>query len=145
LRRGRVLVVGDAAGLLEPWTREGISYALRSGLWAGEVAAGPDDVAEYDRRVARELVPEMIAGRRLLDVYARHPMLVHGAMATPLGWRAFQAFCRGELSMARVVRRPGIRAAVSLLGGRQSHPGLIPAQRAVSRGRSSRQEQDQRV
>ncbi|MCS5719944.1 geranylgeranyl reductase family protein [Herbiconiux sp. CPCC 205763] len=40
LRRGRVLVAGDAAGLLEPWTREGISFALRSGAWAGAAAAG---------------------------------------------------------------------------------------------------------
>jgi geranylgeranyl reductase family protein len=39
LRRGRVLVAGDAAGLLEPWTREGISFALRSGTLAG--APGP--------------------------------------------------------------------------------------------------------
>ncbi|WP_368496487.1 FAD-dependent monooxygenase [Herbiconiux sp. A18JL235] len=39
VRRGRVLVAGDAAGLLEPWTREGISFALRSGGWAGEAAA----------------------------------------------------------------------------------------------------------
>ena len=31
LGQDRVLVAGDAAGLLEPWTREGISYALRSG------------------------------------------------------------------------------------------------------------------
>jgi hypothetical protein len=31
LQRGRVLVCGDAAGLLEPWTREGISFAL--GCW----------------------------------------------------------------------------------------------------------------
>ena len=30
LRKGRVLLAGDAAGLLEPWTREGISFALRS-------------------------------------------------------------------------------------------------------------------
>ncbi len=39
LRRGAVLVAGDAAGLLEPWTREGISFALRSGRLAGEAAA----------------------------------------------------------------------------------------------------------
>jgi flavin-dependent dehydrogenase len=118
MRRGRVLVAGDAAGLLEPWTREGISYALRSGSWAGEVAAAGTDLAAYERRVAEELRPEMIAGRRLLTLNARHPALVHLAMATPPGWRAFQTFCRGELSMARVVRRRGIRAAVSLLGGR---------------------------
>jgi geranylgeranyl reductase family protein len=39
VRRGRVIVAGDAAGLLEPWTREGISFALRSGTLAGAAAA----------------------------------------------------------------------------------------------------------
>jgi len=121
LRKGRVLVVGDAAGLLEPWTREGISYALRSGSWAGRVAAeakDPADLADYDNEVAQRLLPEMAAGRRLLRVFAKHPTLVHGAMATPLGWRAFESFCRGELSMASVLKRLPIRAAVNLLGGR---------------------------
>jgi geranylgeranyl reductase family protein len=121
LRKGRVLVVGDAAGLLEPWTREGISYALRSGTWAGEVAAAAVDPAElvaYDRKVTEGLVPEMVAGRRLLRLFAKHPRLVHLAMGTPLGWRAFQSFCRGELSMANVLKRPAIHAAVNLLGGR---------------------------
>ena len=120
LRKGRVIVVGDAAGLVEPWTREGISYALRSGTWAGEVAArarGPEDLGEYETLVERHLAPEMAAGRRLLRVFARHPRLMHAAMGMPLGWRAFQAFCQGELSMANVMRRPGIRLAVGLLGG----------------------------
>jgi flavin-dependent dehydrogenase len=120
LRRGRVLVVGDAAGLLEPWTREGISYALRSGSWAGEIAARaatPAELAEYDTRVADRLAPEMAAGRRLLNVFAKHPAMVHAAMATPLGWRAFEAFCRGELSMANVVRRLPIHLALRLVGG----------------------------
>jgi flavin-dependent dehydrogenase len=112
-----VLVAGDAAGLLEPWTREGISYALRSGGWAGAAAAS-GSLDDYATRVREHLVPEMVAGRRLLNVYAKHPHLVHAAMATPLGWRAFQAFCRGDFSMASVVRRPGIHAAVSLMGGR---------------------------
>jgi hypothetical protein len=59
----------------------------------------------------------MAAGRRLLRVFAKHPALVHAAMATPLGWRAFESFCRGELGMADVLKRTPIRAAVSLLGG----------------------------
>ncbi len=121
LRKGRVLVVGDAAGLLEPWTREGISYALRSGTWAGEVAASsrtPADLAEYDQRVHSELVPEMAAGRRLLQVFTKHPRLMHTAFATPMGWRAFQSYCQGRLSMATVIRRPSVATAVNLLGGR---------------------------
>lgn len=40
LGRGRVLVAGDAAGLLEPWTREGISFALRPGCPAPGPGAG---------------------------------------------------------------------------------------------------------
>lgn len=122
LRRGRVLVVGDAAGLLEPWTREGISYALRSGTWAGEIAARAVDQGEsaldgYTTLVRKHLLPEMAAGRRLLNVYAAHRHLVHAAMATPIGWRAFESFCRGELSTANVLKRPAIRAAVKLFNG----------------------------
>jgi geranylgeranyl reductase family protein len=117
LVKDRVMVVGDAAGLLEPWTREGISYALRSGTWAGEVAAGGGELTAYGKKIEQELMPEMTAGRHLLEVYVRHPNLVHASMATPLGWRAFQAFCRGELSMARVLRSSGIHAAVRMLGG----------------------------
>ncbi len=115
LRRGRVIVAGDAAGLLEPWTREGISYALRSGSWAGAAAAS-GDLAAYERQVAAELVPEMTAGRRLLDLFSKRPMLIHFAMTTPIGWRAFEMFCRGELAMANVINRRGIHAAVKLLG-----------------------------
>ncbi|MDR6323848.1 geranylgeranyl reductase family protein [Actinoplanes couchii] len=115
VRRGRVLVAGDAAGLLEPWTREGISYALRSGKWAGTVAARHDDLAEYDRLIATGLSPEMAAGRRLLGLFGRHPGLVHALMASPPGWRVFAAFCRGEVSLARVLRHRAVRAAVTLL------------------------------
>jgi hypothetical protein len=75
------------------------------------------ELSEYDQQVHRQLVPGMAAGRRLLRVFAKHPRLIHAAMATPLGWRAFVHFCRGELAMAEVVRRPSVRAAVSLLGG----------------------------
>jgi geranylgeranyl reductase family protein len=123
LRRDRVLVVGDAAGLLEPWTREGISYALRSGSWAGEVAAraveqGPAGLDGYVTLVRKHLLPEMAAGRRLLAVFSAHRRLVHAAMGTPMGWSAFQQFCRDDLSMASVLQRRGIHAAVSLLGAR---------------------------
>jgi flavin-dependent dehydrogenase len=124
LRNGRVLVVGDAAGLLEPWTREGISYALRSGIWAGQAAAEIKDnnnietLSAYERSVAGELQPEMIAGRRLLGAFARHPSIVHKAMSSALGWRAFSGFCRGDFSMSGALGRPMVRAALRLLGSR---------------------------
>jgi geranylgeranyl reductase family protein len=107
VRRGAVLVAGDAAGLLEPWTREGISYALRSGLAAGEAAAGGDEasLAGYEAYVARELEPEQRAGARLLRVFERAPGAIHLLMTrTGVGARRFVRFCRGEVGL-RVLHR----------------------------------------
>jgi geranylgeranyl reductase family protein len=115
VRRGRVLVVGDAAGLLEPWTREGISFALRSGAAAGAAAAS-GDLARYERELDAVLVPEMRAGRRLLAAYARHPGAFHAALATPPGWRSFARFCRGEGTVGALAARLPIRIAVAALG-----------------------------
>lgn len=104
LRRGQVLVAGDAAGLLEPWTREGISFALRSGVAAGEAAAcGTDDeLAAYEEFVARELEPEQRSGERLLRLFERAPAAAHLAITrTARGARFFVRFCRGEVHLAR--------------------------------------------
>ena len=115
LRRGRVLVAGDAAGLLEPWTREGISFALRSGALAGAAAAG--DITAYDGAVERELGPEMTAGREALRVFTRHPGTVHTVMrALPGMWDLFVRLVSGETSLPEQLARRRIRALVHLLG-----------------------------
>jgi geranylgeranyl reductase family protein len=114
LSQGRVLVAGDAAGLLEPWTREGISYALRSGLLAGRAAAAGQP-ARYVADVEATLVPEMLAGQRLLAAFARHPGTFHTALATPPGWRTFTRFCASDVAFARTLQRPAARLAISVL------------------------------
>ncbi len=61
LRRGRVLLVGEAAGLVNPFTGEGIDYALESGVLAGEclghcMATGDWSeraLSRYERRLRR--------------------------------------------------------------------------------------------
>ena len=117
LRRGQVIVAGDAAGLLEPWTREGISFALRSGELAGRAAAC-DSLDGYVAEVHRTLVPEMLAGARLLAAFTRRPAAFHASLATPPGWYAFSRFCRSELSFAAAMRYPPVRAAISALAAR---------------------------
>ncbi len=107
VRRGPVLVAGDAAGLLEPWTREGISFALRSGAAAGAAAAdavgGDDDaLARYDAVIARDLEPEQRAGARLLRLFERAPRAVHLALTrSRRGARFFVRFCRGTATLVR--------------------------------------------
>lgn len=117
LRRGSVLVCGDAAGLLEPWTREGISFALRSGTLAGAAAAG--DLDGYAPAVERTLGAEMAAGALLHTALARRPRLVHTGIArTGLGWSAFVRVARGEATLAGALRhrpvRLGLRALAAL-------------------------------
>ncbi|MER7177018.1 geranylgeranyl reductase family protein [Streptomyces mesophilus] len=127
LSRGRVLVCGDAAGLLEPWTREGISYALRSGRLAGEwavrIAEAQDAVdarrqaLNYAFAVKAGLGVEMNMGRRVLTLFERRPGMLHAAI-TGLrpAWNAFVRIVQGSTSLAEIVRtHPMARRAVSAL------------------------------
>ena len=123
--RGRVLVAGDAAGLLEPWTREGISFALRSGTLAGTAAAQASAstdpghlglaLGQYRAALEQDLIPEMAAGRRLLAAFSRHPGAFHTGLATTKGWRIFAGFCRSEATWQALVRHRQARMALSLL------------------------------
>lgn len=115
LSRGRVLVCGDAAGLLEPWTREGISFALRSGRLAGEWAvrvAEAHDAVEARRQalnyafaIKAGLGAEMEVGARLLRIFTRRPAMFHAALTgfRP-AWKVFARFTRGAVSLPEVVR-----------------------------------------
>ncbi|MFR9675687.1 geranylgeranyl reductase family protein [Streptomyces sp. TR06-5] len=115
LSRGRVLVCGDAAGLLEPWTREGISFALRSGRLAGEWAvriAEAYDAVEARRQalnytfaVKAGLGVEMGIGHRMYQVFRRRPGLLHAALTgfRP-AWNAFARITRGSTSLTEIVR-----------------------------------------
>ena len=122
LRKGRVIVAGDAAGLLEPWTREGISFALRSGALAGEAAAkacaagSPDQALDgYARAIDQGLGAEMRASRVLLTAFTRHTRTFHKGLSTAQGWRLFERICRSELPYPQLIRKPAAKVALSVL------------------------------
>jgi geranylgeranyl reductase family protein len=116
LGSGRILLAGDAGGLLEPWTREGISFALRSGTLAGQAAtSGEDPVTVYSASIAEHLTPEMAAGRRLLSAFQRHPWVFHNALRTRPGWRAFSSMCEGRLTFASALGIAPLRAGIGLI------------------------------
>jgi geranylgeranyl reductase family protein len=114
LHRGSVLVAGDAAALLEPWTREGISFALRSGRLAGEAAA-KRRLPDYPREIARVLEPEMAAGRALMPAFAAAPALFHAMLAGP-GFPVFRRLVEGRTTFARQLRRPGVERLIQVAG-----------------------------
>lgn len=114
LRKGQVIVAGDAAGLLDPWTREGISFALRSGTLAGEHAA-KGDLNGYVAAVNATLARDMRAGQTLLSAFTRHTGTFHRGLNTPKGWSAFVKMCRSEISLSELVARPSARMSLALL------------------------------
>ena len=79
--RGRALVVGDAAGLVDPFTGEGIFHALKSAEFAAQaienaLARGAGDLAEYGQWLKSEMVPDLwVAHRMSRAVYPlSHPI-----------------------------------------------------------------------
>ncbi|MBW1810924.1 MAG: geranylgeranyl reductase family protein [Deltaproteobacteria bacterium] len=83
--KGSVLMVGDAAGLVNPLTGAGIRRACISGQLAAEAAhaylAGgavcQKDLASYDRRVNADLVDELARARLLARLFYRAPGLFY--------------------------------------------------------------------
>ncbi|MFE0649448.1 geranylgeranyl reductase family protein [Streptomyces sp. NPDC059534] len=155
LSRGRVLVCGDAAGLLEPWTREGISYALRSGRLAGEWAvrvAEANDAVDARRQalnyafaIKAGLGVEMAVGRRMLAVFERRPGLLHATITgVRPAWNAFADITRGAATLGGMVRSNGLaRRALEVLDRRMdTSSGVGPAGRGVSQRERSAAEQD---
>ena len=59
-------LAGDAAGLVDPITREGIYFALLSGEWAAHAiaSAAPQREADYQARVREEIGAELIRAAR---------------------------------------------------------------------------------
>ncbi len=80
LARGRVLLVGDAAGLADPITAEGISYARQSGqLAAGAIAESRLEVAttgaRYQALLEKNILRDLRAGRFLAKLLYDCPRL----------------------------------------------------------------------
>jgi flavin-dependent dehydrogenase len=79
--RGRVLLTGDAAGLADPLTAEGLSHALLSGrLAAGALLASGFDPGMIRQAYHRRLKAEILDELRLAQFFARlvffHPRVV---------------------------------------------------------------------
>ncbi|MGW7072880.1 geranylgeranyl reductase family protein [Streptomyces sp. NPDC054855] len=139
LARGRVLVAGDAAALVDHWSREGISYALRSGNLAGQaatrlVAAAGQEAAsaadDYARQINDVLGAEMRASSTLMGLFTRSPGLVHTALTwLPPAWRRLDAYVSGRTSVAGIMTTPFARTATALATRIAPEPAKALAER----------------
>jgi geranylgeranyl reductase family protein len=107
LAADRWMLLGDAAGLVDPLTREGIYYALQSAEMAAAVIAGGErsPAAAYRARVAASLIPEL----------RRAAALKRGFFSAGFSPLVVQAL--SQSAAIRSVMR-------DLIGGRQPYIGL---------------------
>ena len=100
--RERVLVAGDAAGLTDPLTGEGIYYAIRSGKLASAACydylqGNESSLESYTWAVNKELMNELLEANHIKNIFNTVPLKIHLFVRdNERAWRAFGKVLRGE-------------------------------------------------
>jgi len=122
LARGRVLLAGDAAGLVDPVTAEGISHALMTGQLAAtaiaEAASQPARVAElYQSLLEKNILSELRAARIFAKVLYDLPRIRNWAFrqrgqalsdfvgGIVMGERRYAAALKSPVNYLKILRR----------------------------------------
>ncbi len=124
IARGPVAVAGDAAGLVDPLSGEGIHMAFASGRQAAEqalrvLAGEAPDMTGYQRRLDRTLQPELTVSRKLQELLNFAPPPYVAAMRrSEWFWLFFCHLIRGEMTYLDFIRMIGpMRVAVDFFAG----------------------------
>ena len=111
--QGRCLLLGEAAGLVDPFTGEGIFYAIRSAqltapLLGEAVKEGRISLQPCQEIINRILMPEIEGSRALRYIFNLRPSFFHDKIATSdRWWRAMAKILRGEITFSEVINRLG--------------------------------------
>jgi flavin-dependent dehydrogenase len=89
LHRGRALLTGDAACLVDPFLGEGIFYAIQGGHLAARAILTAEshggDLSSYQAAISTSIIPELEAAGRLSRVAHRAPWLWFQVLRWRLG------------------------------------------------------------
>jgi geranylgeranyl reductase family protein len=118
LARGSTAVIGDAAGLVDPFSGDGMYEAFRSAQLVSDAAldvlAGRSDGLEpYEAAVERMITPLARAGWAAKRAFDRFPRTTFALARLPVTFRAVEKLVRGELphpGAARGLEKGAIRA-----------------------------------
>jgi geranylgeranyl reductase family protein len=120
--RGTTALVGDAAGLVDPVSGDGIYEALLSAKLAAaaalDVVAGRStDFASYAGELQRTLAPSAAASWRAKLALERFPNVAFTLLQAPQAWRALEQLMHGDAAHPAAIAGPGglaLRAAEQL-------------------------------
>jgi geranylgeranyl reductase family protein len=122
LANGRTAVIGDAAGLVDPFSGDGMYEAFLSAQLvtdaALDVLAGrAEDLGAYQDAVERRIVPLTWAGWGAKRAFERFPRATYALIRLPVTFRALEKLLRGDLpdpTVARGLERVAILAIYAL-------------------------------
>ena len=109
----KALLVGDAAGLADPLTGEGICNAIQSAQLAAPVidnclARGKAGLPDYQQVVEEKIFSELRIARTLSKFFVRFPRLAFGMLDRSDGaWRTICNLMLGEIDYAAVKGKAG--------------------------------------
>jgi flavin-dependent dehydrogenase len=135
LARGRVALIGDAAGLVDPLSGDGIYEALLSAkLVTGatlDLLEGRAQTLEgYGREVRRTISSQLASSWGAKVALDRFPRLTYTAVRSPLVWKAVESLIGGEVpgpNAMRGLRRASLRV-VEAIARASGDPGRAYAQ-----------------
>jgi flavin-dependent dehydrogenase len=109
VERGRVWLLGDAAGLVESVLGEGIYFALRSAVLAARAFAGSKGApreGDYATLVRREVLPELAAAKRLARAcYSRPAFAFERIARSPYASKLFLGLVTGDTGYRECVMK----------------------------------------
>ena len=109
----KALLLGDAAGLTDPLTGEGIYNAIQSAQLAAPVienylVRGKVRVPDYQQIVEKTIMSELRIARKLSKFFVRSPRLAFGMFNRSNGaWRAICNLMLGEIDYAAIKGKAG--------------------------------------
>ena len=102
---GRVLLAGDAAGLVNPLFGDGISYACRSGALAGKTIAG-GQAAQWTETLNREFGASHDAALTIAKFFYQFPGVCYQmGVKRPTGTRTAGRLIGGDLRFDSILER----------------------------------------
>ena len=111
--RGRAVLLGDAAGLVDPLTGEGIYHAILSAKLSAPVIQnallnGEEKLAAYQKAVEDRIMPEIKIARSLSRFLTKFPNLIFKTIGRDSRiWRGACYLLRGELNYTAAKQRMG--------------------------------------
>jgi geranylgeranyl reductase family protein len=108
IQKDRAMLIGDAAGLVEALTGEGIYYAVRSGQICAR-AILTNAYPDYETQIGQELMPDLLTARQSAAFYRWLPRLCYlCALYWPGAWQILCDVLRGEYRFREVNRHLGL-------------------------------------